>query len=60
VVVGSTTAHGETPKDRPLWPSDILATVYRVLGIDSTLEFSDHAGRPTPVLPDGTPIQELA
>jgi hypothetical protein len=58
-VVGSTTAHGETPKDRPIWPSDILATVYRVLGIDPTLEFPDHAGRPIAVLPDGQPIQEL-
>jgi hypothetical protein len=60
VVVGSTTALGETPKDRPIWPSDILATVYRVLGIDPTLQFPDHAGRPIPVLPDGQPIQELA
>jgi hypothetical protein len=59
-IVGSTTAHGETPRDRPLWPADILATVYRVLGIDPTLQFPDHAGRPIPVLPDGEPIHELA
>ncbi|MBI3865458.1 MAG: hypothetical protein HY290_26580 [Planctomycetia bacterium] len=54
-----TTCYGETPKDRPLWPSDVLATMYRVLGIDPTLEFPDHAGRPIPVLPDGEAIREL-
>ena len=44
---------------RPLWPSDVLATVYRVLGIDPTLEFPDHAGRPVPVLADGQAIREV-
>ena len=58
-VVGSTTAKGEHPKDRPLTPRDLLATVYRHLGIDPRREFKDHAGRPIPVLADGEPIREL-
>jgi peptidoglycan/xylan/chitin deacetylase (PgdA/CDA1 family) len=44
-VVGSTTPRGEEPKDRPLWPGDVLATVYRVLGIDPASELPDAVGR---------------
>jgi uncharacterized protein (DUF1501 family) len=58
-VIGSTTARGEGPKDRPLGPVDILATIYRFLGIDTTQQFRDHTGRPHPILPEGEPIREL-
>ena len=58
-VIGATTAHGETPKDRPLRPGDLLATVYHHLGIDTSREYRDHSGRPLPILTDGTPIAEL-
>jgi hypothetical protein len=34
-VVGATSAKGEYPKERPLTPRDLLATVYRHLGIDA-------------------------
>ena len=33
-VVGKTTSKAEHPVDRPLKPADVLATAYRVLGID--------------------------
>lgn len=33
-VVGSTTAKGEVPKDRPLRPEDMVATMYHVPGMD--------------------------
>jgi hypothetical protein len=58
-VVGSTNAKGEYPKDRPLTPKDLLATVYRHLGIDPRQEFKDFSGRPIPVLGEGQPIAEL-
>ena len=58
-VVGSTTAKGERPKDRPLTPNDLWATVYRHLGIDYQATFPDHSGRPMPILPYGEPIAEL-
>ena len=54
------TRKGEYPKERPLTPRDVLATVYRHLGIDPRHEFTDFAGRPVPVLSDGAPIRELS
>ena len=59
-VVGSTDAKGERPKDRPLSPNDLWATMFKHLGIDySATAFLDHRGRPMPILPDGEPITEL-
>lgn len=58
-VIGSTTTKGETPKDRSLRPSDLMATVYGFLGVDQHHEFLDHTGRPLPILADGEPIREL-
>jgi len=60
-IVGSTTAKGEHPKDRPLTPNDLWATMFRHLGIDhDNTFFLDHRGRPMPILPYGEPIRELA
>ncbi|MFN5299103.1 MAG: DUF1501 domain-containing protein [Planctomycetaceae bacterium] len=56
-VVGATNARAEHPIDRPLKPADVLATVYRFLGIDQTLTFPDFAGRPIPILDEGRPIE---
>jgi hypothetical protein len=58
-IVGSTTAKGETPKDRPVTPSDIHATIYQVLGVDPDVTFLNHAGRPVPALDHGDVIEEL-
>jgi hypothetical protein len=58
-VIGSTNSKGEHPKDRPLTPNDLWATVYRHLGIDPDHAFPDHSGRPMPILPFGAPISEL-
>ncbi len=58
-VVGSTNDKGEHPKDRPLTPDDLWATVYRHLGIDPHRTFDDHRGRPQHILPQGEPIREL-
>ncbi len=60
IVVGSTNSKGEHPKDRPLSPNDLWATVLRHLAIDGkAVQFFDHSGRPMPMLPDGEPIREL-
>jgi hypothetical protein len=58
-LVGSTDSKGAHPKDRPLSPNDLWATMYRHLGIDSERSFPDHTGRPMPILPHGEPIREL-
>jgi hypothetical protein len=56
---GSTTDKGEFPKDRPVLPEDLLATLYAVLGIDTSQTFIDRTGRPHPILNGATPITEL-
>ena len=58
-VIGATDSKGEEPVERPLSPNDLWATVYRHLGIDYNIAFPDRAGRPMPILPYGSPIQEL-
>ena len=58
-VVGATDARGEAPKERPLTPNDLWATVYHHLGIDPEHSFLAGRGRPLPILPFGAPIREL-
>lgn len=58
-IVGATDSRGESPKERPLTPSDIHATIYHVLGIDPHVNFVDHSGRPVAVLDHGELIREL-
>jgi uncharacterized protein (DUF1501 family) len=58
-VIGATDSRGEAPVERRVAPEDILATVYSNLGVDPRTEFVNHAGRPIPILPGGTPIAEL-
>jgi uncharacterized protein (DUF1501 family) len=58
-VVGESDSKGAEPKERPVQPQDVLATMYRHLGIDVAKQYLDHGGRPVPVLPFGTPIDEL-
>jgi uncharacterized protein (DUF1501 family) len=59
VAVGASNVKGEFPKDRPLRPEDVLATLYHVLGIDHHQTVLDNSGRPMHLLPGGTPIREL-
>lgn len=58
-VIGSTDARGERPHERPLHPNDILASLYRHLGIDHQRAFVNPQGRPIPLLSSGAPIAEL-
>jgi hypothetical protein len=57
--IGSTNARGEEPQSRPLSPNDLLATWYKYLGIPVGTHINDFAGRPTPIVPHGKPIEEL-
>jgi hypothetical protein len=57
--VGSTDARAERPRDRPLSPEDVLATMYHHLGIDPEKEFYNEAQRPLRILSGGEPIREL-
>jgi hypothetical protein len=58
-VIGATNRRGEFLTERPLSPKDLLAPIYRHLGINLRSEFHDFAGRPVPILGEGEPIREL-
>jgi hypothetical protein len=58
-VLGSTTPDARYPASRPVTVHDILATVYRQLGVDPEALLTDALGRPVPILPEGRPIAEL-
>ncbi len=58
-VIGATTSKAEYPVERPLTPQDLLATIYRHLGIDYRASINDFAGRPVQILGTGEPIREL-
>jgi Protein of unknown function (DUF1501) len=57
-VVGESDEKAAFPKSNPKTPQDVLATVYRHLGVDTKAEYLNN-GRPVPVLPSGKPIDEL-
>lgn len=57
-VVGATDAIGARPSELPVDPRDLLATIYRHLGIDPQLHLPDPQGRPI-ALTHGRPIEAL-
>jgi hypothetical protein len=58
-VIGVTDRHAAAPRTAPLTPQIVLATLYRLLGIDPAATIPDFTGRPMPVLDDHDPIAEL-
>jgi hypothetical protein len=58
-VIGATDSRGERPVGRPIRMQQVLATLYRVLGIDPTTTLPDYNGRPQYVLEDREPVKEL-
>jgi len=58
-VIGETNSKAEHPIRRAMKPDALLATIYKVLGIDTSQAFKDHAGRPIPILPENNAISEL-
>jgi hypothetical protein len=57
--VGSSTSRGERPKDRPCTASQVLATIYRAIGIDPAMTFPNGNGRPMYILDDREVLTEL-
>lgn len=59
-VVGSSDEIAAYPKDRPVTPAEVAASVYYALGIDLEHELPGPQGRPIPVVDYGVkPIMEL-
>src|SRR5271165_7412614 len=50
-VVGASDARGEQVKDRPVYPVDLLGSMYDLLGIDTTAKLPHPQGLPVSVLP---------
>jgi hypothetical protein len=59
-VVGASDEIGAMPKDRPVTPAAVAATIYRGLGIPLETELPGAQGRPLPLVDRGVePITEL-
>lgn len=58
-VVGSSDSKGAYPASDPQSPLNVLATIYRHLGVDTSISYNDLSGRPHLVLPSGKPIDAL-
>ena len=59
-VVGASDSRGAFPRANAKTPQDVLATLYRHLGVDVSAQYSDGSGRPHPVLPSGWVIEDLS
>jgi hypothetical protein len=57
--IGSSSARGEYPKDRPLKVPHLLSTIYQAMGIDPGMTFPSGTGRPMYVLDERQTVAEL-
>ncbi len=57
--IGSSSARGEYPKDRPFKVPHVLSTVYHALGIDASQTFNNGTGRPMYILDERDKVDEL-
>jgi uncharacterized protein (DUF1501 family) len=57
-IVGTSDAHAAEPKDRPVSPPELVATIYRALGVSHDATIPGPDGRPVRVV-DASPIREL-
>ena len=59
-VIGRTDKRAERPVGNPYTPQNVLASLYRAMGINlATTAFPDHSGRPIHLLDDCEPVTEL-
>ncbi len=58
-VIGASDRVGESPRDRPVTPSDLARTIYTLLGIHPDRELLTSDGRPVSVNQGGKVIREL-
>jgi uncharacterized protein (DUF1501 family) len=59
IVLGESDARAEYPKERPVSPQDVLATMYHKLGISREKTYINEADRPVEILNVGAPIPEI-
>jgi uncharacterized protein (DUF1501 family) len=58
-VHGASDKQGGYPKDHPVSPGDLVATVYHLLGIDFEQTVTDQIGRPIAIAHGGRPIRAI-
>jgi hypothetical protein len=58
-MVGATSSRAEVPKDRPYLVPQVMATLYRAMGIDPSMTFLNGSGRPMYILDERDPVAEL-
>lgn len=58
-IIGATDEKGEVIIGKPIGMKCIIETIYRELGIDSTLTFLDHRGRPQMILDEQETVAGL-
>lgn len=59
LIYGSSDKTGAFPNSLPLVPGDIIATIYRALGVPNDYEIHDQFGRPYRLVPAGEVQSEL-
>ena len=52
-MLGATDRIAGFPKDSPVSPKDVLATMYHLMGVDPETHLHDREGRPVPLAPGG-------
>lgn len=58
-VVGESAPKADVPNSKAVTPQDLMATVFKVLGIPQDIQFMDFFGRPKYMIEGGHPIPEL-
>ncbi|HZZ80818.1 MAG TPA: DUF1501 domain-containing protein, partial [Gemmataceae bacterium] len=58
-VIGASDARAERPARDPHGPEDLSATIYHLLGIDASEDFTTPEGRPVPICNGGRVIRGL-
>ncbi|MDA1017014.1 MAG: DUF1501 domain-containing protein [Planctomycetota bacterium] len=58
-VYGASDRSGALPIESPVSPGDIVATIYRLLGVDHRHELYDSLDRPHAVVPEARVVKEL-
>lgn len=56
---GESSAKAESPKNKPVTPQDLMATVCHVMGIDPRTQFKDPTGRPAYIVETGRVIDGI-
>ncbi len=58
-VIGASSRDGGEIAERPVTPADLAATIYHHMGVPLDATYTDHQGRPVPIVDGGAPLAEL-